>query len=176
MDSLAPASDGLAFSHGVHSIEIGRAEPGLPVPTVETVQQELESVSRGERGAGILLSVCGTALLCLAGVGIFGLISLSVNPRAREIGIRPALGASRGRVVRTVLKQSLGHVAIGLTIGLLLRLALVRTLASQIAATATAPAVYLAVVLVLGSVSLIAVFIPARRASKTDPMVTLRCE
>jgi len=160
----------------VNSIGIGRAQPDLPVPTVETVQQELDSVSHGERGAGILLSVCGTASLFLADVGIFGLISLSVNQRAREIGIRLALGASRERVMGTVLKQGLGHIAIGLTIGLLLALALVRTLARQIPATATALAVYLAVVLVLENISLIAVFIAARRASKTGPMVTLQCE
>ena len=156
--------------------EIARLQPDLPFPSAETVQRELDGVDAGARGAGILLATCGAATLFLATLGIFGLISLSVNQRAREIGIRLSLGATRGGVMWNILKQALGQVGIGLAIGVLLGLALVRPVASLLPATATAPGVYVAVLTVLGAISTIAVWIPARRASKADPMVALRCE
>jgi predicted permease len=154
--------------------DIARAQPNLTQPSARTVQQELDDVNNGNRSAAVLFSVCGAASLFLAAVGIFGLVSLSVNQRTREIGIRLALGATRGRVIGMILNQGLVQIGIGSGIGLLLALALVRTLASLLPATASSPWVYLVVLLVLGGTSLTAVLIPAKRASRTDPMEALR--
>jgi len=123
-----------------------------------------------------LLSVCGAASLFLAIVGIGGLITLSVNQRAREIGIRLALGATRDRVLFGILKQALLQIGIGLAAGLLLAVALVRSLTSVLPAAATQPSIYAAVIAALGTVSLVAVLIPAVRGTNVDPMVALRHE
>jgi putative ABC transport system permease protein len=155
---------------------IARSQPNLPLPTAQTVQQELDGVNNGNRSAAMLFSVCGAASLFLAAVGVFGLVSLAVNQRTREIGIRLALGATRGRVIRMILNQGMVQIGIGSGIGLLLALALVRTLASLLPATSDSPWIYGAVLLVLGGTSLTAVLIPAKRASNTDPMEALRHE
>jgi len=109
-------------------------------------------------------------------VGIFGLVTLSVNQRTKEIGIRLALGSSKGGVVMAVLKQTLPQIGAGLVVGLLLAVALVRILVSVLPATITEPWVYIAVVMVLGSVSVTAVLLPAIRDAKVQPMEALRYE
>jgi putative ABC transport system permease protein len=157
-------------------IELERLQPNLPPPSLGTVQQEVDGVDASKRYESLLLSVCGAASLFLATVGIWGLITLSVNQRTREIGIRLALGATRDRVVFTILKQALLQVGLGLVAGVLLALALVQSLDSVLPATATQPSVYAAVIALLGSVSLMAVLIPAVSGTKVNPMDALRHE
>jgi putative ABC transport system permease protein len=155
--------------------EVARLQPDLPVTYAGTVKQELDGVHGGWMEA-LTLSACGAVSLALAAIGIFGLITLSVNQRTKEIGIRLALGATKGNVTLTILRQALRQIGIGLFVGLLLAVAVVRGLASVLPSTATQLWVYVGVVLLLGSVSLIAVLIPAVRGSKVDPMVALRYE
>jgi ABC-type antimicrobial peptide transport system permease subunit len=124
----------------------------------------------------LLLEVCGAASLFLSAVGVFGLISLSVSQRTREIGIRMALGATQRRVIWTILRQFVVQIGIGLGIGAVMALAVVRVFSSVLPATAAEPRVYLMVALLLGVASLAAVLGPARRASKIDPMMALRYE
>jgi putative ABC transport system permease protein len=155
--------------------EVARLQPDLPVPAARTVKSELDGVHGGWRQA-LALGACGAVSLALAAIGIFGLITLSVNQRTQEIGIRLALGATRGNVIRLILKQGLRQIGTGLGVGLLLAVAVVRGFASVLPSTATEPRVFLGVALLLGTVSVIAVLIPAVRGSKVDPMVALRCE
>jgi ABC-type antimicrobial peptide transport system permease subunit len=112
-------------------------------------------------------------------VGIFGLISLSVTQRTREIGIRLALGATRGRILTALLNRAAGQIAAGLAVGLLMAVALNHVLTHGIDGypVANYPAlVFLGAAAFLGGVSLIAVFIPALRGARTQPMVALRYE
>jgi putative ABC transport system permease protein len=156
--------------------EIVSLEPDQPLPEISNVQQELAGVDSGARTEMLLLETCGAASLFLSALGVFGLINFSVSQRTREIGIRMALGATRGRVIWTVLRQFVIQIGIGLAIGVLLALALVRAFSSVLPATATEPSVYLGVALLLGIASLAAVLGPVRRASKIDPMTALRHE
>jgi predicted permease len=155
--------------------EVARLQPDVPISRAGTVKQELDGVHGGWLEAATL-GACGAVSLLLAALGIFGLLTLSVNQRTHELGIRLALGATKANLVMTILKQGLRQIAVGLVVGLLLATAVVRAFASVLPSTATEIWVYVGVVVLLGTVSVIAVLIPATRGSKVDPMVALRYE
>jgi putative ABC transport system permease protein len=140
--------------------------------------EELFAVSLAVRRFTMtLLAVFGLLAIVLAAVGIYGVISYSVSLRAREVGIRMALGAARADVLRLVLGQGLVLVGAGLGAGVVASILLTRYMASllfqvkpvDVATTA-------AVVVLLAAVALTASYLPARRATKVDPMVALRYE
>jgi putative ABC transport system permease protein len=111
----------------------------------------------------------------LSAVGVYGVLSYSVNQQTREIGLRMALGAQRGDVMRLILGQGLRLTAVGLALGILAALALMRVLVSLLFdVRAYDPSTYTAVTLLLTAVALLACYIPARRAMRVDPMVALR--
>jgi putative ABC transport system permease protein len=125
----------------------------------------------------LLLGVFAAVAMILAAIGIYGVIAYSVTQRTREIGIRMALGAQRGVMLGMILRQSLTVVAIGLGIGLLAAFAATRLLASLLYGVgANDLSTYAAVVLLLGGAASLASYIPARRASRVDPIVALRVE
>jgi putative ABC transport system permease protein len=125
----------------------------------------------------ILLGIFATAALLIAGVGIYGVISYSVSQRTHEIGMRMALGAQRGNVLKLVMVGGLKLVLIGLGVGLIGALALTRILSSFLfGITATDPVTFASVSLFLTAVALLSCYIPARRATTVDPLVALRCE
>ena len=118
----------------------------------------------------------GTAL-ALAAAGIYGVMTYTVTRRRREIGVRVALGASRGQVFRIVLGQGLTTTAIGVAIGIGAALGLTRTIESLLfGVTATDPVTFAAVVGLLALVATLACYLPARRATAADPMEALRQE
>ena len=150
--------------------------PEIP-PRFRTFQQ-VYSASLGSRRFNlILIGFFGMVALLLATAGVFGVMAYSVSRRTREIGVRVALGARSRDVLTMILAQGLRTILIGLAIGLAGSLALTRTMASLLfGITATDPLTFAAVIALLVAAALLACYIPARRATKVDPMVALRYE
>lgn len=125
----------------------------------------------------LLLTIFAGVALVLAAVGIFGVTSFAVLQRTREIGIRLALGASGGGVLRQTIMRAMRAVLLGLGLGLVLTLALRRVVAGMLYGVGPAdPLTLIGVALLLAGVGLLASWIPARRATRVDPMVALRAE
>lgn len=156
--------------------EVARLQPDLPVFEIETLAEQWRGMDNGAKGEVRLLSICGVGSLFLSVLGIYGLIMLSVGQRTREIGIRLALGATRNRIMATIVREVAGPIATGLIVGAVLAFCLLRIVASLIEGPTDQPWPYLAAVLLLGTASLSAVAIPARYAGKMDPVKALRYE
>ena len=146
-------------------------------PTFRTFEQ-VYSASLGSRRFNlILIGFFGIVALLLATAGVFGVMAYSVSRRTREIGVRVALGARSRDVLTMILSQGIRTIMIGIVIGLVGSLALTRTLSSLLfGVTATDPLTFAAVIALLIATALLACYIPARRATKVDPMVALRYE
>jgi putative ABC transport system permease protein len=148
------------------------------IPTRFRTFQQVYSASLGSRKFNvILIGFFGITALLLATAGVFGLTAYSVSRRTREFGVRVALGATSGDVLRMVLRQGMHTILIGVAIGIVGSFALTQTVSSLLfGVTATDPVTFGGVTLLLVAVGLLACYIPARRATKVDPMVALRCE
>jgi predicted permease len=155
--------------------ELQQLDPELPLAGVATMDQLLaDSLSRS-RFTMLLLGIFAAVALVLAAVGIYGLIAYSVTQRTQELGIRIALGAQRRDVLRLVLAQGTRLTLLGVAIGILAALAFSRLLATLLfGVSATDPLTFAGVAGLLVVVALAACFIPARRATRVDPIVALR--
>jgi len=157
--------------------EVWAIDRNVPITNVRTMEQILATVTSQPRFNTILLGIFAAAALALAGVGIYGVLSYSVTQRKREIGIRIALGARRSDVLRLVVKQGMLLALLGVAIGLAASFALTRLMGGLLyEVSATDPATFALIALILTVVSLAACYLPARRATKVDPMVALRCD
>jgi predicted permease len=152
-------------------------DPDLPASDFQTLEHLVEQAVSPRRFITILLAGFAILALILASLGIYGVISYSVNQRTNEIGIRIALGAQAGAVLKLIIGQGVKLTLIGLVIGLGMAFALTRVISSLLfGVNATDPVTFAGIALLLSSVALAACYIPARRATKVDPMVALRCE
>jgi len=149
----------------------------LPVTHVRTMDQWFAETNASPRFQTMLLGIFGALGLVLAVVGIYAVISYSVTQRTHEIGIRMALGAEPTQVMRLVLAQGLKLALAGVVIGVIASLALTRLMASLLfGISATDPLTFVGVAMLFTIVALLACYIPARRATRVDPMVALRHE
>lgn len=171
--SSLPASTALREIRArLHAID-----PSLPLYAASSLQQRLDEMLMSRRGITLLLGAFSGLALLLAAIGLYGILAYDVSQRTREIGIRGAIGASRGQIIALILRQGLWKAGVGLAAGLLGAALLSRYLASLLfGITAADPASYALVVLVLGGVSFLACWLPARRAAKVDPIIALRVE
>ncbi|MGH9839150.1 MAG: ADOP family duplicated permease [Blastocatellia bacterium] len=161
-----------AIRHEARSLDAN-----LPVYDAKTMNEHMRlSLFPLRTGAWVAGGFAALALL-LAGLGIYGVMSYAVSQRTRELGIRMALGARGGDVLRLVIRQGMTLALIGLAIGLAGALALTRLMTSLLVGVGATDAVtFISVTLLLAVIVLIACYIPARRAAKVDPMIALRCE
>jgi len=165
-----PAALASALRH-----EVAGFDRNLPVSNVTTLEAVVSDAQWRPRFNMLLLTIFAATALALAVVGIFGVISCAVAQRTREIGIRMALGAKPGNVLRLVVKQGLGLALTGVAIGLGAAAIVTRAMSSMLyGISATDPLAFAGVSVVLIAAALAATYLPARRAAKVDPMISLR--
>ena len=156
---------------------VAGVDPDQPVSAVRSMDEIVDlDIADRQQQLVLLAAFAGLALL-LVSVGLYGVLSYAVTQRSREIGLRMALGASAGSVMRMVIARGLALTAAGLAIGLALAWALTRTLQHLLYGVAAAdPVTFGAVVGLLGAIALAACYLPARRASRLDPIAVLRAD
>jgi putative ABC transport system permease protein len=162
---------------GAVRTEVYAIDGSLPVSNVSTLDAVVAKSISQQRFYMLLLTIFAGVALVLAAVGIFGVLSYAVSQRTREIGIRMALGAQGRTVIRLIVFEALVLVALGVAAGLAGGLVLSQTMSKMLFDVApTDPATYATVAAVLAAVALAASYVPARRATRVDPIVALRAE
>jgi putative ABC transport system permease protein len=170
------AGDPASLAAAVRS-QVMEIDKDQPVTAIKTMNEVIASITAPRRFNTLLLAIFGTVALILAAGGIYSVISYSVTQRTQEVGIRMALGAQSGEVIKLILKQGLMLTLIGITAGIAGAIAAARAVSSMLfGITATDPATFAAISILLTIVALLACYLPARRAAKIDPTVALRCE
>jgi putative ABC transport system permease protein len=167
-----PAAGARIVQEAVASID-----PLLPRPAVTTLRREASMALLPQRVAALITAVLGLAGVLLATIGLYGLVSYGVTLRLREIGVRIALGASRGSVVQMVLGQGLRLAAVGVVLGLIASAFATRLVQGYLLNVSALDAVaFSGGVVVLVAVAVLAAVVPARRAGAADPLIALRTE
>ena len=157
--------------------EIQKLDPEQPISNVRTMEQVLSDSLMLRRVSMLMLTVFASLALTLATVGIYGLTAYAVSRRTHEIGLRVALGASQAQVLRLVVGRGLVTSLIGAAIGLVAAFQLTRVLSGMLyGVTATDPLVFAGVPLLLVAASVVASYVPARKATRIDPLAALRYE
>ena len=157
--------------------QIARLNKDQAVFNVKTMDQIVSQSLASRRFSMLLLSAFAIVALALASIGIYGMLSYAVAQRTREIGLRMTLGAQAGTVLRLVIGQGMKLALAGVALGLVTSLALTRTMKNLLfGVSATDPTTFVGIALLLSLVALLACWIPARRATKVDPIIALRYE
>jgi putative ABC transport system permease protein len=157
--------------------EIHAVDPGVAIGKVRTMTQMMSATLAERRFALLLLGGFAALALSLAAIGVYGVMAYAVTQRTREIAIRMALGAQTSDALGLIIKQGMSLALIGVAVGLAASFALTRLMAKLLfGVSATDPLTFTAIALSLVIIMLLACWIPARRATKVDPMIALRCE
>jgi putative ABC transport system permease protein len=157
--------------------ELRAASGDLPVGRIHTMNEIIVQSTASANFNMLLLTIFGVSALLLAAIGIYGLMAYSVRQRTQEIGIRMALGASAGNVRNMVVLQGMRLTLIGVGLGAAVSLGLTRLIASFLFGVKSwDPMVFMSVPIVLSAVALLAVWIPAYRATQVDPVIAIRYE
>jgi predicted permease len=157
--------------------EIRELDPDLPIYNVRTMDDRVQESLARRRFAMTMLALFAFLAFALATIGIYGVMAYMVNQGTREIGIRLALGATQSNILRLVVRQGMTLALTGLGIGLAGAFALTRLMRSLLfGVRSTDPITFVAIAALLSAIALVASYIPARRAARIDPMVSLRCE
>jgi putative ABC transport system permease protein len=174
--AVRTSSDPTGFVAGVRA-ELQRVDPNLPAYDVSTMAQQVASQTTQSRFSAWLLGIFAVLALILAAVGIYSVMAYAVEQRGRELGIRLALGARSADVLRMVMGQGMRLAMVGVLLGIGTALALTQLMKRLLFGVAAAdPLTYGLIALLLTLVALLACWIPARRATKVDPMLALRAE
>jgi putative ABC transport system permease protein len=156
---------------------VARVDPRLPVSLVETMDDAISASVAWPRLTATLLGLFGAVALLLAVVGVYGMVSHGVAHRTREVGVRLALGAGRGEILRLILRDEMGPIGVGIGVGLVAALALTRTLESVLfEVEPNDPATMVGVVVLLALAAALACVVPLARATRVDPVTALRSE
>jgi putative ABC transport system permease protein len=173
---MRTAGDPMQLAEPVRRLVL-ELDPNLPVADIVPMRQYLDDTTVSNRVLSTLLGAFAAAALLLAAVGVYGVISHDAASRTHEIGVRMAVGASGGEVLRMVLRQSLGMVGIGILIGVGLAFLASRWLSAELYGIGPAdPLTLLAAPIFLCVVAIVATLLPARRAARVDPLIALRAE
>ncbi|MCI0485861.1 MAG: ABC transporter permease [Blastocatellia bacterium] len=157
--------------------EIWKIDKDQPISEIRTMKEVVSGTVAEPRFYSALLGLLGGVALLLSALGIYGVISYSVSQRTHEIGVRMALGAGRGRILKLIISQGMTLAGIGILAGLAAAFALTRVIAGFLYdVSATDPLTFAAVSVLLALIAMLACYIPARRATKVDPMIALRYE
>src|SRR6266404_9636794 len=157
--------------------EVKALDSDLPLTNVETMQEHMRLLLGPARLLALLSSAFGVLALLLAAIGLYGVMAYIVGNRTHEIGIRMALGAQTSGVLRLIVRQGMQLALAGVALGLIAAFALTRVLKSVLYGVgATDPLTFISVAVLLLAVALLACYIPARRATRVDPLVALRYE
>ena len=156
---------------------IQRIDKDQPIFSVTTITQNLRGITAQRRFLVVMISIFAGTALALAAIGLYGVIAYSVNQRTHEIGIRMAMGAQAADVLKLIIGQGLKMMLVGISLGVAGALALTRLLADLLfEVSPTDATTFTIIILVLTGVAVLASLLPARRATKVDPVVALRHE
>jgi len=170
--SSDPAAAASAIVREMHALD-----PTTPVYDIRTMQDRMSDSLARQRFSAIMLGAFAAFAMVLAAVGVYGVMSYLVTQGTHDIGVRIALGAQRSSIVKLVVRQGMELAIAGIVAGLIGAAALTRVIASLLfGVSATDLVTFSAVPLILAAIALVATYVPARRATRIDPMVALREE
>jgi len=174
--AVRTTADPLAVAATVRR-ELARIDRDQPISDVRTMDERIGRSLAGRRFNMVLLAIFASLALTLAGIGIYGIVAYSVTERTHEIGVRLALGAQRRDVMAMIVAQGMVMAVIGAAVGVVAALLLTRVMSSLLFGVSAAdPVTFAAIPVLLGAVAFVACWVPARRATRVDPLVALRTE